>query len=94
MPSPLPCIFHPGWQCPDVREVRDRGRLHNFDKAMVVTELPAQGYNVIRLNPENPPERRLPMNVWVEATVIGNDAISAITTIYITNTVLSRVRYR
>ena len=55
-----------------------------LDKAMVVTDATGTGYNVIRLNPENPPV--LPMNVWVEATVIGNDAISAFTTIYITNT--------
>lgn len=57
-----------------------------FDKAMVVTDETGTGYNVIRLNTQNQPERlKLPMNVWVEATVIGHDAITTFTTIYITN---------
>ncbi|MGE5465419.1 MAG: carboxypeptidase-like regulatory domain-containing protein [Betaproteobacteria bacterium] len=58
-----------------------------FDKAMVVTDGTGTGYNVMRLNPENPPERlKLPMQVMVEATVIGNDAINAFTMLYITST--------
>lgn len=58
-----------------------------FDKAMVVTDATGTGFNVMRLNPENPPERlKLPMQVMVEATVIGNDAINAFTMVYITST--------
>ncbi len=58
-----------------------------LDKAMVVTDATGTGFNVMRLNPENPPERlKLPMQVMVEATVIGNDAINAFTMVYITST--------
>jgi hypothetical protein len=75
---------------PNVPIVMKFGTGDNYvtlDKAMVVTDETGTGYNVIRLNPQNPPERlKLPMNVWVEATIIGHDTTSAFTTIYITNT--------
>jgi hypothetical protein len=58
-----------------------------FDKAMVVTDSTGTGYNVMRLNPENLPQSlKLPMQVMVEATVIGNGAINAFTMVYITST--------
>jgi hypothetical protein len=72
---------------PIVMKFRTGDSYVNFDKAMVVTDYTGTGYNVIRLNPQNPPERlKLPMQVMVEATVIGNDAINAFTMVYITST--------
>jgi len=57
------------------------------NKALIITNGTGEGSAVIRLNPQNQPERlKLPQQVMVEATVIGNDGVSAFTMVYITGT--------
>jgi hypothetical protein len=59
--------------------------LFQDNKALIITNDTGEGSVVIRLNPQNQPERlKLPLQVMVEATVIGNDGISAFYMVYIT----------
>lgn len=56
-------------------------------KPMVVTNSNGEASACIMLNPDNLPERvKLPLLVWIEASVIGKKDVHAFSTIYITET--------
>jgi len=57
------------------------------NNALIITNDTGEGSAVIQMNPANQPERmKLPLQVMVEASVIGNDGISAFTMVYIAGT--------
>jgi hypothetical protein len=61
--------------------------MYEDNNALVITNDTGEGSAVIRLNPQDQPERlKLPLQVMVQATVIGNDGVSTFTMIYITDT--------
>lgn len=59
----------------------------NCTNYLIVTNDRGEGTTTISLKPENLPQRvRLPLLIWVEAVIMGNDGISASSAVYITNT--------
>ncbi|HEY3272792.1 MAG TPA: carboxypeptidase-like regulatory domain-containing protein [Methanocella sp.] len=59
----------------------------NCSNYLIVTDSMGDGTTTISLKTDNQPQRvRLPLLIWAEAVVMGNDGISASNAVYITST--------